>query len=189
MQRAVFVLAGGRSSRMGRDKALLPFEGRSLVEHVASQARGVTDNITLVGAIRRYANLGYPVIEDIFPGRGPLSGLHAALTSSNSNWNLVLACDMPGLSGEFLIQLVTRAESGYASAVIPVAPDGVPQPLCAAYHHHCLDAVAGALENGVYKITEALARLDVDFWLVPEAHHFRNLNTPQEWSAYSHAAR
>lgn len=189
MHRAVFVLAGGRSSRMGRDKALLPFQGRSLVEHVAFQAQGVTDNITLVGKTCRYANLGYPVIEDIFPGRGPLSGLHAALTSTRSNWNLMLACDMPEITAEFLKQLMTRAESGHASAVIPVAPDGVPQPLCAVYHHQCLAAVAGALRNGVYKITEALAALDVDFWSVPESHYFCNLNTPQEWSAYSHAAR
>ena len=61
MNRAAFVLAGGRSSRMGRDKACLPLEGRPLVDHVASKARDVTGNITLVGAISRYANLGYPV--------------------------------------------------------------------------------------------------------------------------------
>ncbi len=189
MQRAVFVLAGGRSSRMGRDKALLPFNGRSLVEHVASQARGVTGNIILVGEIHRYANLGYPVVEDIFPGRGPLSGLHAALIRSNSDWNLVLACDMPALSAEFLMKLMMRAETGQAAAVIPVAPDGVPQPLCAAYHHQCISAVSSALNNGVYKITGALAGLEVDFWHVPESHCFRNLNTPEEWSAYSHAAR
>lgn len=189
MQRAAFVLAGGRSSRMGRDKALLPFQGRALVEHVASQARGVTDNITLVGETSRYANLGYPVIEDIFPGRGPLSGLHAALTSTDFEWNLILACDMPQVTAEFLVQLMARAEAGQASAVIPVGPDAVPQPLCAAYHRRCVDLVARALENRVHKVTEGLAALDIDFWPVPHSHYFRNLNTPQEWDAYSHAAR
>jgi len=189
MNRAAFVLVGGRSSRMGRDKARLPIQGRSLVEHVASQAHGVTDNITLVGEISRYANLGYPVIEDIFPGRGPLSGIHTALTQSGSEWNLILACDMPQVTAAFLDQLMARAEAGQASAVIPVGPDTVPQPLCAAYHRRCALEVARALEHGVQKVTEAFEAFDIDFWPVPHTYYFRNLNTPEEWSAYSHAAR
>lgn len=189
MQAAVFVLAGGRSSRMGRDKALLPFHGRPLVEHVAAQARGVTDNITLVGDISRYTNLGYPVIEDIFPGHGPLSGLHAALTSTRSEWNLILACDMPELTAEFLVRLMAQAEAGQAAAVIPVGPDSVPQPLCAAYRRRCAPLITRALENRVYKVTEGLAALDIEFWPVPHSHYFRNLNTPEDWAAYSHAAR
>ncbi|HLN01880.1 MAG TPA: molybdenum cofactor guanylyltransferase [Bryobacteraceae bacterium] len=189
MNRAAFVLAGGHSSRMGCDKAHLLLQGRSLVEHVAAQARGVTDNITLVGEISRYANLGYPVIEDVFPGRGPLSGIHAALTHSGSEWNLILACDMPQVTAAFLVQLMARAEAGQASAVIPVGPDAVPQPLCAAYHRRCAVEAARALEHRVHKLTQALAALDIDFWPVPHSHYFRNLNTPEEWAAYSHATR
>jgi len=189
MQRAVFVLAGGRSSRMGRDKALLPFRGRPLVGHVATQARAVTDNITLVGDVSRYANLGYPVIPDLFPGSGPLAGIHAALARTHSEWNLILACDMPQVTAEFLVRLVARAEAGRAAAVIPVGPDGVTQPLCAVYHHQCASAVAHALENHIHKVTEGVATLDIDFWSVPHSHYFRNLNTPEEWAAYSNAAR
>ncbi len=188
MQCAAFVLAGGRSSRMGRDKALLTFQGRSLAEHVATQARAVTDDITLVGDIGRYANVGYPVIEDIFPGCGPLSGLHAALTCTDSDWNLILACDMPQVPAEFLVRLMARAESGQASAVIPVGPDAVPQPLCAAYHRRCVSAITCALENRIHKVTDGLAMLDIDFWSVPHPEYFRNLNTPEDWAAYSNAA-
>jgi len=151
--------------------------------------RGVTDNITLVGEISRYTNLGYPVVEDIFPGRGPLSGIHAALTQTRSEWNLILACDMPQVTTVFLAQLMARAEAGQASAVIPVDPDAVPQPLCAVYHRRCMAEAAHALEHGIHKVTEAFAALDIDFWPVPHSHYFRNLNTPEEWVAYSHAAR
>jgi molybdopterin-guanine dinucleotide biosynthesis protein A len=189
MNRAAFVLTGGRSSRMGRDKAHLPLQGRPLVEHVAAQARGVTDNIILVGPISRYANLGYPIVEDIFTGQGPLSGIHAALTQTRCEWNLILACDMPQITAAFLVELMARAEAGQAWAVIPVGPDGVRQPLCAAYHHRCAAEVARALERGVHKVTLAFASLDIDFWPVPHSHYFRNLNTPEEWAAYSHAAR
>ena len=189
MQPAAFVLAGGRSSRMGRDKALLPLGGRPLVEHIAAQASTVTGNITLVGHPDRYANLGYPVIQDIFRGCGPLAGIHAALRHTRSPWNLVLACDMPQITAEFLRQLVAHAEASPAACVIPVTPDKVPQPLCAAYRSQCADAIGRALETGVRKVIDALATLPVDFWSVASAHHFRNLNTPQEWDAYSNAPR
>jgi molybdopterin-guanine dinucleotide biosynthesis protein A len=188
MQCAVYVLTGGHSSRMGRDKALLPFRGRFLVQHVAEQAESVASCIMLIGKPNRYANLGYPVVEDIFPECGPLSGLHTALSITESEWNVVMACDMPEVTAEFLIQLTRRAEVGRAAAVIPVGPDGVPQPLCAAYRRRCADVVARALRNGVCKVTEAFAGIEIDFWPVPNSGYFRNLNTPQDWASYSHDA-
>jgi molybdopterin-guanine dinucleotide biosynthesis protein A len=75
---------------MGRDKALLPFKGRTLVECVALEVHAVTGGVILVGNINRHSYLSYPVI--VFPGRGPLSGIHAALTVSRSEWNLIVAC-------------------------------------------------------------------------------------------------
>ena len=85
---------------MGRDKALLPFKGRTLVECVAAEVHAVTHAVTVVGNISRHSYLSYPVIEDVFPGRGPLSGIHAALTASRAEWNLIVACDITdGLAG------------------------------------------------------------------------------------------
>ena len=188
MKPAAFVLAGGRSSRMGRDKALLLFDGRPLVQHVANQAGVVSHPVTLVGSASRYANLGYPVIEDIFPGNGPLGGIHAALAHTVSDWNLILACDMPQATPDFLSQLSARAEGCGLSAVVPVSPDGLAQPLCAAYHRRCAGDMERALRTHIRKVADAIAAFDVDFWPVPESHYFRNLNTPEDWSAYSHAA-
>jgi molybdopterin-guanine dinucleotide biosynthesis protein A len=84
---------------------------------------------------------------------------------------------------------MARAEAGQASAVIPVGPDAFPQPLCAAYHRRCAAEAARALEHRAHKVTQALAALDIDFWFVPHSHYFRNVNTPEEWAAYSHATR
>jgi molybdopterin-guanine dinucleotide biosynthesis protein A len=189
MQRAAFVLAGGRSSRMGSDKALLPFRGRTLVEHVMAQVDSVISNVTLVGDSSRYIDFRYPVTEDRFEGCGPLAGIHAALAITNCEWNLILACDMPEITPQFLNQLMERAESGCADAVIPVPPGGVPEPLCAAYQRRCVGVIANALRNGVRKVTDGLAGLEIDYWSVPHSHFFRNLNTPQEWALYSHDAR
>ncbi len=189
MQRAAFILVGGRSSRMGSDKALLSFRGGTLVEHVMAQVHGVISNITLIGDNKRYVNLGYPVIKDSFLGCGPLAGVHASLHSTICEWNLILACDMPEITPEFLSQLMERAESGCADAVIPVPLGGVPEPLCAAYRRRCVDVIANALRDGVRKVTDGLAGLEIDYWSVPHSHFFRNLNTPQEWASYSHDAR
>src|SRR2546429_7170548 len=147
MKCAGFVLAGGRSSRMGQDKALLPFKGRTLLEHVAGEVHGAAGNVTLVGDASRYTYLGYPVIEDIVPACGPLSGIHAALTHSTAEWNLVVACDMPEVTAAFLGMMVERAAAGSADAVLPAGPSGLPEPLCAAYHRPSLKAVACALAS------------------------------------------
>jgi molybdopterin-guanine dinucleotide biosynthesis protein A len=186
MKCAGFVLAGGKSSRMGSDKALLPYRGRTLVEHVASEVREAAGSITLVGDPARYSYLGYPVIADIFPGCGPLSGIHAALAASPADWNLIVACDLPEVTAEFLSRLLERAESGTAQAVLPAGPSGMPEPLCAAYHRHAVEAVAAALRSGTRKVLDGLAGLEIDLWRVPDTGCFHNLNTPQDWACYCH---
>src|SRR3981081_963293 len=77
--RAGFVLVGGNSSRMGKDKARLPFGGGTLAEYVAKAVREAAGSVTLVGAPERYLSLGFPMLTDIRKGAGPLSGIHTAL--------------------------------------------------------------------------------------------------------------
>jgi len=186
MKCAGFVLAGGKSSRMGSDKALLKINGITLVQHVAEQVYQAVGNVTLVGDPEQYSNLSYPVIRDIFPARGPLSGIHAALAASHTQWNLVVACDMPEVTTAFLTQLIERAQCGRSHAVIPAGPSGRPEPLCAAYNRGALDAIAHALECGIRKVMDGLMGLDIDLWPVPDARQFHNLNTPAEWAGYPH---
>jgi len=170
---------------MGQDKALLLFNGRPLIERVAGEVRRAVGNVTLVGKASRYTYLGYPVVEDVLSECGPLSGIHAALKHTTAHWNLVVACDMPEVTAEFLGKLIERAAAGSADAVLPAGPSGLPEPLCAAYHRRSLEAVAGALESGVRKVTDGLSRLDIDIWRVPDSRYFHNVNTPQDWTCYS----
>jgi molybdopterin-guanine dinucleotide biosynthesis protein A len=184
--RAGFVLVGGNSSRMGRDKARLPFHGKTLVEHVASTVADAAGSVTLVGAPERYASLGFPMLADNRTGAGPLAGIHTALASSPAAWNLIVACDMPGISAPFLRSLLAAAESSEADCLLPAGPSGLPEPLCAVYHSRCLEVIGAALDRNVRKITDALAGLRIAAWSTPESRWFRNVNTPEEWTKYTH---
>jgi molybdopterin-guanine dinucleotide biosynthesis protein A len=185
MRRAAFVLVGGASTRMGRDKALLPYREGVLVEHVAEAARRAAGSVTLVGNPERYRRLGLPVIADSEPGLGPLAGIVAALETTRARWNLMLACDMPNIAQSFLISLFEVAETA------PVEPDCVaPQcrgrlePLCAVYHRRSAGVLRAALAERELKLQRVLRRLNLVPWPVAEPYWFRNVNTPEDWRAH-----
>jgi molybdopterin-guanine dinucleotide biosynthesis protein A len=184
--RAGFVLVGGKSSRMGQDKASLPFQGKTLVEHVAAAVAEAAGSVTLVGPPDRYQNLGFPILPDRRPGAGPLGGIYTALYAARADWNLIVACDMPGISAEFLKSVLAAAESSGADCLIPSGPSGQPEPLCAVYHSRCLAAICAALDRNVRKVTDGLAGLRIASWPVADSRVFRNVNTPEERAQYLH---
>ena len=185
MSRAGYVLAGGRSSRMGCDKALLPFRGGRLVESVARAVGLAAGSAVLVGNPRLYEQLGYPAIPDLYPGDGPLGGILTALDHTSADWNLVAACDMPELSAEFLRLLLDAAGGSAADAVVPMGPSGRPEPLCAVYHRRSHAALERALGRGIRSVRAALENLHAAIAFVPEVTPFQNVNTPEEWAAYA----
>ena len=176
-----YVLAGGRSSRMGSDKALLALGGKPLLQHAVDAVRKSVGTVVIVGDAGRHGAFGPPVITDEFPGAGPLAGIHTALKHSTNDWNLIVACDMPGLTAATLSGLARiRALFPAADVVIPKA-GGREQPLCAIYRRRLLPTIEFALEHGNLKIMRVLedtrlARIDF-----PDAGAFRNINTPEEW--------
>src|SRR5207253_5906553 len=127
MQASGFVLAGGASTRMGQDKALLPYRGTCLLAHVAAVVHEAVGNVAVLGDRDRYGSLGFLVHADLVSGAGPLGGLYTALTVTETDWNVVVGCDMPGLSASILDLLVERAGETAADAVVAVGPDGEPQ--------------------------------------------------------------
>ena len=183
MKHAGFVLVGGNSSRMGRDKALLDYRGRPLAAHVAETVREAADSVRLIGPPERYARLGYQVIPDIEPGRGPLGGIRTALTVSEADWNLVVACDMPSLTADFLRALLAEAEQSGADALMPSSPSGLAEPLCAVYRRECLPAVEAAL-RGRRKTSDAFQGVRLVRRDTPVAVWFENMNTPEEWAGH-----
>ena len=185
MDSAGYVLVGGRSSRMGRDKALLPFRGGALVQSVAQAVSAAAGSATLVGDPVRYAGLRYPVIPDLYPGEGPLGGILTALRNSSADWNLITACDMPQLDPEVLRGLLKTAAEAGADALLPVGPEGRPEPLCALYHRSCLEPFAAAFAAGMRKVTAALETVRTVRLPMAEASLFQNVNTPEEWAGHA----
>ncbi|MBZ5531095.1 MAG: molybdenum cofactor guanylyltransferase [Acidobacteriia bacterium] len=152
---SAFVLAGGKSTRMGTDKAALELDGRTLLEHALATLRSVAGDvcvdICILGSRQLYKDYGVEVIEDLFPGCGPLGGIHAALALARAPLNLIIAVDTPFLSPEFLRRLVQRAAE---SCAVVTAPEiaGYRQPLCAVYSLDFLPIAEQALRSGNYKI-------------------------------------
>jgi molybdenum cofactor guanylyltransferase len=169
---------------MGRDKALLPFRGGALAQSVAQAVSEAAGSAILVADPVRYAGLGYAAIADLYPGEGPLGGILTALRNTSADWNLITACDMPQLDPEALRGLLkTAAESG-ADALLPVGPEGRPEPLRALYHRRCLEPFGAALAGGVRKVTAALESVRTVRLQMADASLFQNVNTPEEWAGH-----
>jgi molybdopterin-guanine dinucleotide biosynthesis protein A len=170
---------------MGRDKALLPFRGGALAQAVARVAVEAAGSVNLIGDPDRYGALGYPVIADLYPGEGPLGGILTALRHSAADWNLIVACDMPQLDVEMLRGLIRIATRGGADSLLPVSPDGRPEPLCAVYHRRCLGPFEEAFAGGVRKVTAALETVRTMRLPMTEVSYFQNVNTPEEWVGHA----
>ena len=176
---AGFVLAGGRSFRMGQDKALLPWKGSTLIESVAREVFSAAGNVTLIGSPERYGKLGFPVISDRIAGCGPLGGLHAALSATTAEWNVLVACDMPAVTHQLLEELLNAAEASGADALVPQTPGGL-EPLCAVYNVRLLPIVESAIHSKLLKMHDFVSTIQTRTWPAPDPAVFCNINTPEQ---------
>jgi len=180
-----FVVAGGRSRRMGRDKALLPWGGTDLLGHALARLSAVAGDVRILsGSEPRYLDRGVPALTDPVPHAGPLAGVLAGLAAAGGQPGLFLAVDLPLVPVTLLSRLLALGDG--CDAVVPVSPRG-PEPLCALYGPACLEPIRRRVARGDLKMT--------CFW--PDVHVremppeelrvfgdveelFRNLNTPAD---------
>ena len=179
MRTAGFILVGGRSSRMGQDKALLPWRSRTFLDHIADKVRAAAGSVTLVGNSAAYRDMHMDSLADLHPGLGPLAGIEAALSSGLGDLNLIVACDLPLIETEWLTLLLATAQSSEANCIIAKGEDGRIHPLCGVYRPECLPAVRKALEEGRLKLMDILGDLPAEYG--PVAGPIWNVNTPEEW--------
>jgi molybdopterin-guanine dinucleotide biosynthesis protein A len=180
-----FILAGGKSTRMGSDKAFLELKGRSLLERALDTVMELTPEAIIVGERSKFARFGI-VVEDVFRERGPLGGIHAALAATATELNLILAVDLPFVDSGFLKFLLKQAAANDAVVTVPRSEDGW-QPLCGVYRREFGRIAERALLQGKNKIDPLFEEVKTN--PVKEAdivaqgfsvNVFRNLNTPQE---------
>ncbi len=185
--RAGFLLAGGKSSRMGTgvDKVFIDFKGETLLKRALAAMREVCSSVSIVGDPNKFAG-SESVVQDIYAGCGPLGGIHAALVQSSAEFNLMLAVDMPFVSSELLEYLFATAQRTADMINVPRA-GGRLHPLCAVYRRDFAAVAEHALRAGNYKIDATFSKTSVH--LIEEneltaagfsQRNFVNVNTPQD---------
>lgn len=186
-QVAAFILAGGESSRMGRDKALLELGGVPLILRTARLLEAAAGPPAVIGNPEAYEPLGLRLIADDWPAAGPLGGIATALRASDVPWSLVVACDLPYLTRAWLDYLIARALASPADAVLPMNRLGA-EPLCAIYHKRGETAIREALERGTRKVTDGLKDVRIEAiataeWKAfdSEGLLFKNMNSPEDY--------
>ena len=145
------ILAGGQSSRMGQNKALMSLGGKRLVDRVVEVMRNVFDKLLMVtNTPDVYADLGVPMVQDVWPEKGSLGGVYSAIYHVTTPYCLAVACDMPFLRAAVLRYLITQMAGGYDVVVPDVL--GELQTLHAIYSKACLQPIERRLETNRLRI-------------------------------------
>ncbi|MEN6374380.1 MAG: molybdenum cofactor guanylyltransferase [Smithella sp.] len=178
------ILAGGKSSRMGRDKSLLSTNDIPLIEKIASQLEGHFPEIIIsANDMEKYRFLRLPVVPDLEAGKGPLMGIYSALLRSKHEKNFVVACDIPDLDINYVKELIWEANDH--QIVIPVWSDGRLEPLFAVYKKSVVGNIKKLLDAGHRKIRLLFELADVKYLPLPdEGKWYRNLNTLEDYQNY-----
>ena len=187
LQIQAFILAGGQSRRMGSDKSQLRIQNQTFTDRIAETLLSITDSITLVGA--REPHSRFSVVRDVYPGWGALGGLHAALAACESDWAIVVACDLPFVTTELFNHLASLRAN--CEAVVPLQPDGRPQPLAALYGiEPCRQRAAELIESGRRRPLDLLELVNTRWVPFNELRNldqaekfFVNINTPDDYDA------
>lgn len=176
------ILAGGKSTRMGFDKALLPIHGRPMVQQVVDQLRPVFNQILIVADdVEKFAFLGLEVVRDEVPDVGPLMAVVSGLRVSAHDLNLVVGCDMPSIDTDFVVDMLR--EAGAYDCVVPVTCEGHFEPLLAVYRKSVLEQAEAVLAGGHRRIACLFDRCKVKYVSLPESDCARNLNTFDDYVA------
>ena len=181
------VLAGGKSLRYGRNKALEVFKGQRLIERGVEALRPFCDPLLVVANdLGAYYDVRATLVQDIMAHQGPLGGLYTALLFSPNDWAFVRATDMPFLVPELLTMMLEMR--GECDAVIPLLNERY-EPLLALYRRSCIPAIADTIEGGERKVVVFFRRVKIKtlpeaLWRTvdPEGLSFMNVNTLDDWN-------
>ena len=160
-----YVLAGGGSTRFGRDKALVEMDGAPMLLRMRALLGSVAADVQVIAAPHKYAALGVRSISDLWEGQGPLAGIITALLTTKetgvAEWNAIIGCDMPFLTREWLSYLAQRAQASNAEVVAPKSAQGL-EPLCACWRTSAAPKLQNAFDVGTRKITQAMKQLQLE---------------------------
>jgi molybdopterin-guanine dinucleotide biosynthesis protein A len=200
-----YILVGGASSRFGRDKAFVELNGITMIERMKSLfVEACIPEVYLVGEPTRYSALGVPCVPDRWPGEGPLGGILTALldartrdrtrigcvgfpVQAKAKWVLIVSCDMPFLTGEWMRELFLRSMRNNAQVVVPRSAGGL-EPMCACWRTSARRVIEAQFNRGTRKIGDVFKHLKTEVLDEPvwkrfdtENRLFWNMNTPADY--------
>ena len=158
------ILAGGKNLRLGRNKALEPINGTSIIERVIIRLKPLSNHMLIVTSAEKVALPalnGVEVLSDIIPGYGPLGGIYTGLVDSDSQYNIVVACDMPFLNTE-LLRYMIKISADY-DAVVPILDNGFVEPLHAIYSRNCIKSLKEQMNINELKVHVLLSKIRVRY--------------------------
>jgi molybdenum cofactor guanylyltransferase len=184
MKAAAIILSGGKSSRMGTNKALLKLNEKTTIERMVDILKIYFDDIILVtNDMESYQFLGVKMVSDHYPGKGPLAGFHAGLMASDYDVNFITACDMPFISGELAATLVNMID--HHDALVPVI-NGKMHTLCAVFQKKSVAKIEECIENGRLPIKHLLEHLNVLYVTEKELQAYNNIDMERVFFNMNH---
>ncbi|MEN8115931.1 MAG: molybdenum cofactor guanylyltransferase [Bacteroidota bacterium] len=182
MQITGIILAGGKSSRMGTDKALLELGGITLLEKAIGLCQSACSSILISSNNPKHRKPDIPLIPDEIENCGPMGGIYSCMKKSLTDWNFVVSVDSPLVIPEFIGYLISETED--CDVVVPVHSKGK-EPLIALYHKQCLPEMERMLRSGNFKMHNLFHSvktkwIDTNEWLVKYPKLFYNINRPEE---------
>jgi molybdenum cofactor guanylyltransferase len=182
------ILAGGKSSRMGSNKAFLKLKGKTFIEHQIDLLREIFNEITIsANTPSEYKHLNIPIIKDIYPNKGPLGGIYSGLINSRSFHTFMLACDMPFVETD-LINHLKSFITGH-DVVVPQSKKGL-EPLHAFYSKNCIAPIKQELDNNNLRVISFFPKVNVKIVKLDSLassnkfkNSIKNLNTTEEYKS------
>jgi len=180
-----YVLAGGKSRRMGTDKALLMFQNEPLLKHMIKLIEPFCLRVSISGNNSDYSVFGAEIVPDLFADGGPIAGIYSTLCHSKSDWNLLLSVDVPFVNDELLHYLISNI--GEYDCIVPKHDLGV-EPLIGLYHKQVIPVIDDMIKVGDYKLMNLVQKLNTRFLdcsslIKSNSRLFMNINNPKDYQS------
>lgn len=176
------IIAGGRSTRMGEDKAFIIYNGKPLIKHIIDLLTPFCNRIIISANSKKYEQFNLELVNDSTLNSGPIAGIHAALSKSDTDLNIVIACDTPNVTPEIIELLISQSEPN--KIIIPTH-NNLLEPLCAIYPKNTISTIKKLISEGKFKLQNLPQAypsklINIEHILLKTPKALNNLNTKQD---------
>ena len=182
------ILAGGKSRRMGKNKAFLTLDGKTFLAKISEELIGIDEIMLSIDDVEKFASEDIKLVEDMYPNLGPVGGIYSALRGCRSEYLLVVSCDMPLFKKELWQYMITFVDSSYDAFAL-VTRDKRVQPLCSIYSVNAMHILEKQIRHGQYCLHAALDKMLVRYIPLQYSNFHddivKNVNTPDEYASLS----